>query len=209
MPATTVTAAALLGFGANLALLTSLGAQNTFLIRQGLAHRHVGLVVGICIVSDALLIGSGITGMSQILTTHPWVPTALAVGGAGFLYGYAGLSARRAVHPSAALAATTGRCLSGAGRTALAITAITWLNPHVLLETVLVLGTAATSCGAGNQWWFGAGAITASALWFLAVGFGIGVLRPAFTRPITWQVLDGATALMMLALATSVLLTAL
>lgn len=84
-------------------------------------------------------------------------------------------------------------------------------GPRVLrqLETVLVLGTAATSCGAGNQWWFGAGAITASALWFLAVGFGIGVLRPAFTRPITWQVLDGATALMMLALATTVLLTAL
>ncbi len=158
---------ALLGFGANLALLTSLGAQHTFLIRQGPAHRHVGLVVGICIVSDALLISSGITGMSQILTTHLWVPTALA------------------------------------------ITAITWLNAHVLLETGLVLGAAATSCGPGNKWWFGAGAITASAVWFLAAGFGIGVLRPASTRPITWQVLDGATALMMPAPATTVLLTAL
>jgi L-lysine exporter family protein LysE/ArgO len=207
MLATTAAASVLLGFGANLALLTSLGAQNTFLIRQGLAHRHVGLVVAICIASDAALISSGVTGMSQVVATHPWVTTALALGGTGFLYGYAALSARRAWRTATGLTSTTSCGLGSAGRTALAITAITWLNPHVLLETVVVLGTAATSCGVSGQWWFCIGAVTASTVWFLAVGYGIGVLRPAFTRPATWRALEGMTAVMMFVLATIVLLS--
>lgn len=208
MPATTAAASVLLGFGANLALLTSLGAQNTFLIRQGLAHRHVGLVVAICIASDAALISSGITGMAQVVDSHQWLTRTLAVGGAGFLYGYAALSARRAWRTSSCLASMPTSGLGSAGRTALAITAITWLNPHVLLETVVVLGTAATSCGVSGQWWFCIGAVTASTVWFLAVGYGIGALRPAFTRPRTWQALEALTAVMMLVLATFVLLSA-
>jgi L-lysine exporter family protein LysE/ArgO len=207
MPATTAATSALLGFGANLALLTSLGAQNTFLIRQGLAHRHVGLVAAICIASDAVLISSGITGMTRTVAAHPWVTTVLAAGGACFLYGYAALSARRALRPASGLASTPTGGLTSAGRTALAITAITWLNPHVLLETVVVLGTAATSCGTPGQWWFGLGAVTASTVWFLAVGYGIGALKPAFTRPVTWRALEGLTAVMMLVLATTVLLS--
>ena len=208
MPATTAAASVMLGFGVNLALLTSLGAQNTFLIRQGLAHRHVGLVAVICIASDAVLISSGITGMARVVATRPWMTTALALCGAGFLYGYAALSARRAWRTSSCLASTPTSGLGSAGRTALAITAITWLNPHVLLETVVVLGTAATSCGVSGQWWFCMGAVTASTVWFLAVGYGIGALRPAFARPVTWQALEGLTAVMMLVLATIVLLSA-
>lgn len=208
MPATTAAASILLGFGTNLALLTSLGAQNTFLIRQGLAHRHVGLVVVICIASDAALISSGITGMAQVVDSRPWITSMLAVGGAGFLYGYAALSARRAWRTSTGVASTPAGGLGSAGRTALAITAITWLNPHVLLETVVVLGTAATSCGVSGQWWFCIGAVTASTAWFLVVGYGIGALRPAFARPVTWQVLEVLTAVMMLVLATTVLISA-
>lgn len=208
MPATTAAASILLGFGTDLALLTSLGAQNTFLIRQGLAHRHVGLVVVICIASDAALISSGITGMAQVVDSRPWITSMLAVGGAGFLYGYAALSARRAWRTSTGVASTPAGGLGSAGRTALAITAITWLNPHVLLETVVVLGTAATSCGVSGQWWFCIGAVTASTVWFLVVGYGIGALRPAFARPVTWQVLEVLTAVMMLVLATTVLISA-
>lgn len=208
MPATTAAASILLGFGTDLALLTSLGAQNTFLIRQGLAHRHVGLVVVICIASDAALISSGITGMAQVVDSRPWITSMLAVGGAGFLYGYAALSARRAWRTSTGVASTPAGGLGSAGRTALAITAITWLNPHVLLETVVVLGTAATSCGVSGQWWFCIGAVTASTAWFLVVGYGIGALRPAFARPVTWQVLEVLTAVMMLVLATTVLISA-
>lgn len=208
MPATTAAASILLGFGTNLALLTSLGAQNTFLIRQGLAHRHVGLVVVICIASDAALISSGITGMAQVVDSRPWITSMLAVGGAGFLYGYAALSARRAWRTSTGVASTPAGGLGSAGRTALAITAITWLNPHVLLETVVVLGTAATSCGVSGQWWFCIGAVTASTVWFLVVGYGIRALRPAFARPVTWQVLEVLTAVMMLVLATTVLISA-
>lgn len=208
MPAPTAATSVLLGCGANRALLTPLGAQHTFLIRQGLAHRHVGLVAALCTASEAVLISSGTTAMTQVVVTRPWLPTALATGGAGVLYGYAARSARRALRPSSALASTPTGGPASAGRTAPAITAITWLNPHVLLETVVVLGTAATSCGTPGQWWFGLGAVTASTVWFLTVGYGIGMLRPAFTRPITGQGLEGPTAVMMPVLATTVLLCA-
>jgi L-lysine exporter family protein LysE/ArgO len=208
MPVTAVAASTLLGFGANLGLLWSLGAQNTFVIRQGLTRRHVGLVAAICIASDIALIGSGITGMAQVVASHQWLSTVLAIGGAGFLYGYAALAARRALRPSPGMVGTQMGLRAGAGRTALAIAATTWLNPHVLLETVVVLGTAATTHGPAGQWWFGIGAITASTIWFLALGYGVRVLQPAFTRPITWQILEGLTAVMMIVLATTVLHTA-
>lgn len=208
MPATSVAASVLLGFGANLALLWSLGAQNTFVIRQGLTGRHVGLVAAICIASDAALIGSGITGMTQVMASHPWVGTMLAVGGASFLYGYAAMAARRALQPGSGRAdAQTGQH-SGAWRTALAIATITWLNPHVLLETVVVLGTAATAYGSPGQWWFGFGAVIASTIWYLALGYGVRVLGPALARPMTWQVLEGLTAVVMAVLATTVLYSA-
>lgn len=201
----------LAGFGFGLSLIVAIGAQNMFVLRQGVRREHVGTVVAICALSDALLISAGVAGAGVLLAVMPWLDTAMRWGGAVFLAGYAAMAALRALRPAgASLRPDEGRSGpggAGAAAAAGAALALTWLNPHVYLDTVTLLGSVANGHGAG-RWWFGAGAILASLLWFSALGYGARALRPLLARPNAWRVLDGVIAAVMLAIAASLVLGA-
>nr|WP_256127795.1 LysE/ArgO family amino acid transporter [Arthrobacter sp. SDTb3-6] len=182
-----------------MALIIAIGAQNAFVLRQGLRGEHVGLVVLVCMLSDAVLIAGGIFGIGEVLRAVPAVVVVIRLAGAAFLLAYGVFAARRAYRPGTLEAAGQQGAL---GRQAVLATvlALTWLNPHVYLDTVLLLGTLANQQG-GLRWWFGAGAAAGSVLWFSALGFGARLLRPVFARPLSWRVLDGAIAAVMVFLA--------
>jgi L-lysine exporter family protein LysE/ArgO len=170
-------------------------------LRQGLRLEHVAAVVAVCTASDLVLITAGVLGAGAVLTRVPGLVPVVALAGAAFLLGYAVLAGRRALRPGAlrtdaagaraGLAATVGTCL-----------ALTWLNPHVYLDTVVLLGSTASTYGR-ERWAFGAGAGLGSVVWFAALGFGARLLRPVFARPAAWRALDAAIALVMAALAVS------
>jgi len=188
------------GFVTGLSLIVAIGAQNAYVLRQGLARQHVGLVVAICAVSDLVLILAGVAGIGTIVERAPWVLEVVRWLGVAFLTWYAVTSllrARRAETLQAGSAATpTGR--RGVGVRALALT---WLNPHVYLGTVLLLGTIANHEGPSGRWWFAAGACLGSVVWFGALGYGARLASPLLARPRAWQVLDVAIGLVMLAIA--------
>jgi len=192
--------AALSGLAFGLSLIVAIGAQNAFVLRQGLRGEHVALVVAVCAVSDAILIAAGVAGAGALLREAPAVVDAVRIGGAAFLLGYAGLAARRAWRPGTLHAA--GAQTSGVRGTLAAVLALTWLNPHVYLDTVVLLGSVAGS-HVPRQWWFAGGAALASAVWFTGLGLGARLLRPVFARPAAWRVLDGGVAVLMLGLALS------
>ncbi|WP_396334235.1 LysE/ArgO family amino acid transporter [Arthrobacter sp. lap29] len=189
------------GLGAGLALIIAIGAQNAFVLRQGIRGEHVGLVVLVCMLSDVVLIAAGIVGIGAVITAVPAVVVAVRLAGAAFLIGYAALAAKRAVHPGALVTGVqgSGGQQGALGRKAALVTALTltWLNPHVYLDTVLLLGTLANQQGE-LRWWFGAGAIVGSVIWFSALGYGAKFLRPIFAKPGAWRVLDGLIAAVML-----------
>ncbi|QZN84368.1 LysE/ArgO family amino acid transporter [Cellulomonas sp. C5510] len=203
MPAALTTALTGLVFG--LSLIVAIGAQNAFVLRVGLRRAHVLPVVAVCALSDAVLIAAGVGGMGALVDRAPAVLTVARVAGTAFLLGYAAVAARRAWQP-------TGDALDAAGGTAPArlwpvlatCLALTWLNPHVYLDTVVLLGSVAGTHG-GLRWWFAAGAATGSVLWFAGLGYGARLLRPLFVRPGAWRVLDAAIALVMAAIAVSLL----
>jgi L-lysine exporter family protein LysE/ArgO len=183
------------GFATALSLIVAIGAQNAFVLRQGLRREHVLPVVLTCAVSDALLISGGIAGLGVLLTGNP---TALAVtkyGGAAFLLSYAFVAARRALRPSAM--APADHAPAALGRVVTTCLAFTYLNPHVYLDTVVLLGALANQQGESGRWFYGAGAVTASFGWFFALGFLARRLGPVFARPKAWQFLDGAIAVIM------------
>jgi L-lysine exporter family protein LysE/ArgO len=192
----------LAGFGLGLSLIVAIGAQNAFVLRQGLRGEHVLAVVLVCVVSDAALIVAGVAGLGAVLDRAESLVDVIRVVGALFLFGYGALAARRAFRAEAltaepgggptGLLAAVGTCL-----------ALTWLNPHVYLDTVLLLGSV--SNGYAQPWAFAAGAVTASGVWFFALGFGARYLRPFFARPIAWRVLDAGIAAIMFAIAISLL----
>ncbi len=184
------------GLGAGLALIVAIGAQNAFVLRQGILGEHVGLVVLVCMLSDIVLIGAGIFGIGAVITAVPAVVVVIRIAGAVFLIGYAGLAAKRAIRPGALTAGTQQGSLSGRAALATVLT-LTWLNPHVYLDTVLLLGTLANQHGE-LRWWFGAGAVLGSVVWFSALGYGARLLRPVFARPAAWRILDGLIAAVML-----------
>ena len=187
------------GLGAGLALIIAIGAQNAFVLRQGLRGEHVGLVVLVCMLSDAVLIAAGIVGIGELIRAAPAVVVVIRLAGAAFLLAYGVFAARRAFRPGTLTASGRQGAL---GRKAVLATvlALTWLNPHVYLDTVLLLGTLANQHGE-LRWWFGAGAVLGSVLWFSALGFGARLLRPVFAKPAAWRVLDGAIAVVMVFLA--------
>jgi L-lysine exporter family protein LysE/ArgO len=194
-----VTYALLAGLGTGLSLIVVIGAQNALVLRQGVLRQQVPAVVAICAGSDALLIALGVGGVGAALTA--W-PTALAVVrwvGAAFLVGYGVLAARRVLRPSAL---PLERAAGAASAVIVTCLALTWLNPHVYLDTVLLLGTASTGFG-GDRWWFAVGAITGSVVWFSALGFGGRWLSGMFTRPSAWRVLDAAVAVVVTATGVS------
>ena len=188
------------GLAFGLSLIVAIGAQNAFVLRQGLRGEHVAMVVAICAVSDALLIGLGVAGAGALLRGAPGLVDAVRIGGAAFLLTYAVLAARRAWRPGA-LQAASGAA-SGRGAVVAAALALTWLNPHVYLDTVILLGSVAAAHG-DARWWFGLGAACGSVLWFTGLGFGARLLRRPFAKPAAWRALDGGVALVMGAIGVS------
>ncbi|MEE2061381.1 LysE/ArgO family amino acid transporter [Rhodococcus artemisiae] len=186
------------GFVTGLSLIVAIGAQNAFVLRMAIARRHVLPVIAVCAISDALLITAGIAGIATILDHAPGVIDVIRWAGAAFLIGYGLLAARRALRPSALSAAPGGAVTIGAAL--LTCLALTWLNPHTYLDTVLMLGSVANHYGNPGRWWFGAGAIAASGVWFVALGYGARYLRNWFAKPGSWRILDGGVAVLMLGL---------
>jgi len=203
-------AAALAGLGIGFSMIVAIGAQNTFVLRQGIRREHVIAVVAICALSDIVLIGLGIAGTGWVIDAVPWLLTAIRIGGALFLAGYGVLAARRALAPAAKgleaeptgdTAAVRRRSLVTAVATTLAVT---WLNPHVYLD-IAILGSIANTHG-DARWLFGLGIGIASITWFTTLGLGARALAPLFARPVAWRILDGLIALVMLTLAVLVAL---
>ena len=197
--------AAAAGLGLGFSLIIAIGAQNAFVLRQGIRKEHVFVVVAICALSDAVLILLGISGIGFVIERVPFVIDLIRYAGAAFLLGYGVLAARRALRPQSLTLdeRTTRVSLRSA---VLTVLALTWLNPHVYLDTILLLGSVANTHGDPGRWYFGAGAVVASIIWFTLLGYGARMLGPLFARPIAWRILDGAIALTMFVLGLKLLL---
>jgi len=243
---TALLATALAGLGLGLSLIIAIGAQNAFVLRQGIRSEHVLPIVVICTLSDTALILAGIGGLGIVVTRVPLVLTIVRIVGGLCLIGYGLLAVRRVIRgealvtggkdapggaasaappapapvpepmdapaPSASAAVTT---VAAQTRTAprsslrLAIVtalALTWLNPSVYIDTALLIGSIANTHGPDGRWVFGGGAIVASAVWFVGIGFGARLLAPLFSRPAAWRILDAAIALIMFGLGAKMLL---
>ncbi len=191
--------ASLDGLLTGLSLIIAIGAQNAYLLRQGLRRAYVGRVVAVCAVSDFALIIAGVSGIGVIVQHAGWALTAVRWFGVVFLAWYGLSSAWRARHPTA-LAAAGGE--PGEGSAVLRrIMALTWLNPHVYLDTVVLLGSVANAHGSPGRWWFAVGACAASTLWFTGLGFGARLAAGLLATPRAWQVLDLLIAATMLGIA--------
>ena len=188
------------GLALGMGLIVAIGAQNAFVLRQGLRREHVGTVVVLCAVADAVLIIAGVFGMAQALGERPGLARAMALAGAAFLAAYGWQALRRAQHASQLTAVQEGAGLSRGAAMAQAA-AFTLLNPHVYLDTVLLVGSVAAPLATDAKLPFWLGAATMSGLWFFGLGFGAQLLLPLFRRARTWQLLDAAIALMMFYLA--------
>ncbi|MEP7101715.1 MAG: LysE/ArgO family amino acid transporter [Burkholderiales bacterium] len=191
------------GFATSAALIVAIGAQNAFVLRQGIKREHVLAVVLVCALSDALLITLGVAGIGSLVQGSPTLLTIARYGGAAFLIGYGLLAARRALHAES-MTATADAPLSLRAAIA-ACLAFTYLNPHCWLDTVVLLGSIAGQQPADSRAAFGIGATSASFVWFFALGFGARALRGVFARPIAWKVLDALIALVMWGIAASLL----
>lgn len=203
---TTLLPAFLSGFALSAALIMAIGAQNLFVLRQGLRGEHVGPIVLLLGLSDALLILAGVGGMGAFLSAAPQLTTVLALGGAAFLAWYGIAAFRRMALPSAMTAAAGGALSLGRAMTTGA--AFTFLNPHVYLDTVLLMGTAGSAQPEDLRPFFVLGAALASFTWFAALGYGARLLQPVFTRPAAWRILDAVVGVVMLSLAASLLVGA-
>lgn len=188
------------GLALSFGLIVAIGAQNAFVLRQGLRREHVAPVVLLCALADAVLMAAGVLGMAKALGERPEIAQALALAGAVFLASYGWQAMGRARRPSQLQASD-----DGAGSTLAAVlaqaAAFTLLNPHVYLDTVLLVGSIGAQQPAALQPWFVAGASCASLVWFSGLGFGARWLAPWFARPKAWQVLDGLIGLTMGVLA--------
>jgi L-lysine exporter family protein LysE/ArgO len=244
----------LAGLGLGLSLIIAIGAQNLFVLRQGIRREHVFAVAAICALSDLTLIVVGVSGVGAVLTAVPWLIDVVRWAGAAFLVGYGALAARRALRPggealrvdadgtadaadgtadgivepvtdaasgaardgrsplaaSAAVSTTVrtpapARVRTGLAAAVLTCLALTWLNPHVYLDTVFLLGSIASTHGDG-RWWFALGAGAASILWFFTLAYGARLLGGVLGSPRAWRILDGVIALVMVALGVSLVL---
>ncbi|WP_340374094.1 LysE/ArgO family amino acid transporter [Streptomyces sp. SS7] len=195
----TALAAAAAGFGTGLSLIVAIGAQNAFVLRQGVRRDAVLAVVGICALSDALLIALGVGGVGALVVAWPDALTVVGWVGGAFLLGYGLLAARRVIRPGTDALRTDGEGAGSRRRAVLTCLALTWLNPHVYLDTVFLLGSIAADRGP-LRWTFGLGAAFASLCWFAALGFGARLLSRFLTRPAAWRVLDGLVAATMITL---------
>ena len=199
-----MTSPLIVGFLASLTLIIAIGAQNAFVLRQGIRGEHVAAVVAVCAVSDILLITAGIAGIGALIAAHPGALDIARFGGAAFLIGYGMLAARRAWRRAALTPSEKGpaRLLE----VLVTCLALTWLNPHVYLDTVILLGTLANE-HSEQRWLFGVGAVTASVVWFVSLGLGARRLSGLFATPLTWRILDGLIAVTMTGLGVSLILS--
>ena len=223
----------LAGLGLGFSLIIAIGAQNLFVLRQGLRREHVVLVAAICAVSDAILIALGVSGVGLVLHAVPWLIDVVRWAGAVFLVGYGLLAARRAWRPSGHTLEAEGDTATAATATdaaptdpapmdaapgvaatalrtrtlpvALTCLALTWLNPHVYLDTVFLLGTVANTHG-DARWIFAAGAMAASVIWFFALAFGARYLGRWLGTPRAWRILDAVIAVVMIVMGVSLVL---
>jgi L-lysine exporter family protein LysE/ArgO len=203
----------LAGLLTGLSLIVAIGAQNAFVLRQGLRRAHVGPIVIVCTLSDVVLIVAGVTGIGAVVQHADWALQAVRWFGVAFLTWYGLSSAWRARHPSALPASPDGSAAAVGARTAVGVPAVslastlrrafalTWLNPHVYLDTVVLLGSIANTHGPSGRWWFAVGAAVGSTLWFAGLGFGARFAAPMLATPRAWQVLDLLVAATMLAIA--------
>lgn len=193
------------GFFLSLSLIVAIGAQNAFVLKQGLRKQYVFWVCTVCAVSDALLIALGIAGFGAAVKAFPAIESTARYGGALFLLAYGIKSFISALRTSHSLA-PEGDIPDTLSGTLLICLAFTWLNPHVYLDTVVLLGSVSTQYEGVSRLQFGAGAIMASFLFFFALGYGARFLAPLFRRPVAWRVQDFAIGLVMFALAASLVL---
>lgn len=194
-----MTSAFLPGFFLSLSLILAIGAQNAFVLRQGLRQEHVFAVCLVCAVSDAILIAAGVAGFGLASHALPWLEPMLRYGGALFLLAYAARSLRSALRNHGSLT-PSGRQAAGLGATLATCLAFTWLNPHVYLDTVVLLGSISSQYE-GHKAAFALGAMAASFTFFFTLGFGARLLRPVFASQTAWRVLDVLVGIAMLAIA--------
>ena len=199
-----MTAAFLPGFLLCLSLIVAIGAQNAFVLRQGLRREHVFVVCAVCAASDAILIAAGVAGFGALVKALPWLAPVMRFGGAAFLFAYGLRSLWSAWRHHGALdpARDEPRAL---GVTLMMCLAFTWLNPHVYLDTLVLLGSVSTRYGE-HRFVFALGAMTASCLFFFSLGYGARLLRPLFANPNAWRVLDAIIGITMTALAVKLVL---
>jgi L-lysine exporter family protein LysE/ArgO len=201
-----VVSSAFTGFATGGSLIVAIGAQNAYVLRQGLARHHVAAVVAVCALSDVVLIAAGVSGVGTVVDQARWVVDVVRWLGVAFLLGYAAGSLRRALRPESLY--VDGAVRREPSRTVVGrAVALTWLNPHVYLDTVLLIGSIAATHGVSSgpgldgRWWFGIGAVVASLVWFSGLGFGARALAPVFARPRAWQVLEVLIAATMVLIA--------
>lgn len=195
------------GLLTGLGLIVAIGAQNAFVLRQGITRHHVVLVVVICAFSDLALIMAGVFGFGTVVAAHPGALTVARVLGAAFLIGYGVLSLWRARKPANLDARAASKGAASSKAVVLTALAFTWLNPHVYLDTVIMLGSIAVTHGPVGKWWFGVGAGLASILWFSALGFGARYLEPLFAKPTAWRILDVIIGAVLIGLAVRLVLS--
>lgn len=189
--------AGITGMLTGMALIVAIGAQNAFVLRQGIRREHIGAVVAVCMAGDALLIVGGTAGIGALVTRFPEALEVLRWAGAAYLLWFAARSFMAAVKPS-----TLAEQAPKSKNSVIATTAaLTFLNPHVYLDTVVLLGSLANQQGADLRWVFAAGAVTGSVLWFSALGYGARALAGVLGSPRTWRWIDAAIGVLMLALA--------
>lgn len=189
------------GFALSAGLIVAIGAQNMFVLRQGLKREHVGPIVLFCAAADAALIIAGVSGLGSVLAVVPGLSLALGLVGAAFLAWYGVSALRRAASPSALIVEQQAAISLGAALAGTA--AFTFLNPHVYIDTVMLMGAVGTSLPPADRPLFMTGAASASFIWFASLGFGARFLAPIFSRPTAWRILDLAIGVMMLALSVS------
>lgn len=189
---------ALKGFFSGAGLIIAIGAQNAFILKLGLIRRHLLPAVLFCAISDAVLIAAGVAGLGALVERYKSLLHVVTIGGALFVFVYGVLAMMRAFKAEAMVARGEDMSLS---MVLMTLATFTWINPHVYLDTVLLLGSLSAAYEGDAKMAFAIGAVTASFVWFFLLGYGARILAPAFARPITWRILDGVIALIMWAIA--------
>ncbi|MGP5551637.1 LysE/ArgO family amino acid transporter [Psychrobacter celer] len=186
------------GFLLGLSLIIAIGSQNAFVLKQGLKREHVFFVCLFCALSDAILISADVGGFGAVTARYPHIVDVAKFAGVVFLLGYGLQSLYASVRLSQALT-VEGQVVSSLKKALLLCFGFTWLNPHVYLDTLVLVGMVST--GASSKVVFAAGAVSASFFFFFALGYGARLLKPLFAKPKAWNVLDALVGILMLYLA--------